>query len=167
MAIKLGVSRRLNTRLSEALPVGSGFFKNINHCPFKGLLSPAGTVLLLTYLIRHGALVSSVEITAYLDDDSVPDPGWLEAIDQSSENPAAMGERPHSALKVDTESARLFSHDPGEAYNRPEQFGVDRSHPRWFEIRGLGDWAWVQHVSAPQRSRCGPSSMSEPGPQRI
>jgi glycosyltransferase involved in cell wall biosynthesis len=88
---------------------------------------------------NRGALVSSAVVVAYLDDDSVPEPSWLEALDHAFDNPAVMGASGKTVpLKIEAESERMFSLIRGEAYNRPTHIIVDRSNAQWFEISGFG-----------------------------
>jgi cellulose synthase/poly-beta-1,6-N-acetylglucosamine synthase-like glycosyltransferase len=88
---------------------------------------------------NRGALVSSADIIAYLDDDSVPEPDWLTGIAYEFRDPQVMGVSGKTIpLKVETDSEILFSKVRGEVYNRPEPLVVDKNTPYWFEICGFG-----------------------------
>jgi len=88
---------------------------------------------------NRGALVSSADVIAYLDDDSVPEKGWLTGLAAEFEDPMVMGVGGKTIpLKVETDSERLFAQVRGDAYNRPSPLVVDRKTPYWFEICGFG-----------------------------
>jgi glycosyltransferase involved in cell wall biosynthesis len=88
---------------------------------------------------NRGALVSSADVIAYLDDDSVPEQGWLSSLAAEFEDPMVMGVGGKTLpLKVETESEKLFANLRGGAYNRPSPLVVDRGTPYWFEICGFG-----------------------------
>lgn len=88
---------------------------------------------------NRGALVSNADIVAYLDDDSVPEPGWLTGLAAEFVDPQVMGAGGKTIpLKVETESEKLFAKVRGSAYNRPAPLVVDRETPYWFEICGFG-----------------------------
>jgi cellulose synthase/poly-beta-1,6-N-acetylglucosamine synthase-like glycosyltransferase len=88
---------------------------------------------------NRGALVSSDDIIAYLDDDSIPEPGWLSAVAREFADPKVMGVGGKTVpLRVVTDSERLFAQVRGTAYNRPASLVVDRETPYWFEICGFG-----------------------------
>ena len=88
---------------------------------------------------NRGALVSSADIIAYVDDDSVPEPGWLAGLAQEFADPLVMGVGGKTVpLRIETDSERLFAQVRGGAYNRPASLLVDRATPYWFEICGFG-----------------------------
>ena len=88
---------------------------------------------------NRGALVSSADIIAYLDDDSVPEPEWLAGLAEEFRDPAVMGVGGKTIpLRLETDSEKLFAEVRGTAYNRPAPLVVDRSTPYWFEICGFG-----------------------------
>lgn len=88
---------------------------------------------------NRGALVSTSEIIAYLDDDSVPEPGWLRGLAAEFDDDAVMAVGGKTVpLKLESESERLFARVRGKAYNRPSRISVDSKTPFWFEICGFG-----------------------------
>ena len=88
---------------------------------------------------NRGALISSADIVAYLDDDSVPEPGWLAGFAVEFENPKVMAASGKTVpLRTETESEQLFNRMRGGAYDRSARLVVDKNEPRWFEICGFG-----------------------------
>lgn len=88
---------------------------------------------------NRGALVSDAEIIAYLDDDSLPEPNWLQGLANEFADPDVMAVGGKTIpLRTQTESELLFSQVRGGAYNRPAPLVVDKSSPSWFEICGFG-----------------------------
>lgn len=89
---------------------------------------------------NRGALATTGDVIAYLDDDSVPEPGWLAGFARAFENePAIMGAAGRVIpLRLETESEKLFARLRGNAYQREEALLLDRRNPRWFEIAGFG-----------------------------
>jgi glycosyltransferase involved in cell wall biosynthesis len=88
---------------------------------------------------NRGALVSSADVIAYLDDDSVPEPGWLAGLADEFRDKDVMGVGGKTIpLRLETDSEKLFADVRGSAYNRPAPLVVDRNTPYWFEICGFG-----------------------------
>jgi len=88
---------------------------------------------------NRGALVSTAEVVAYLDDDSVPEPGWLAAFAHEFDDERVMAASGKTIpIQTDTESEVLFAKVRGGAYDRSAHLVVNRDHPRWFEICGFG-----------------------------
>ena len=88
---------------------------------------------------NRGALVSSADVIAYLDDDSVPEKGWLTGLADEFRDPMVMGVGGKTVpLQVESEAERLFAQVRGNAYNRPAPLVVDSNTPYWFEICGFG-----------------------------
>jgi glycosyltransferase involved in cell wall biosynthesis len=88
---------------------------------------------------NRGALVSSADIIAYLDDDSIPEPQWLSGLSQEFEDPLVMAVGGRTIpVRVETEAERLFAQLRGNSYNHPSRIVVDKSTPRWFEQCSFG-----------------------------
>jgi glycosyltransferase involved in cell wall biosynthesis len=88
---------------------------------------------------NRGALVSGADIIAYLDDDSIPEAGWLAGMMREFDDPQVMAVGGRTMpLRLETDSERLFAEVRGLAYNRPSRLTVDRNTPSWFDICGFG-----------------------------
>jgi cellulose synthase/poly-beta-1,6-N-acetylglucosamine synthase-like glycosyltransferase len=91
---------------------------------------------------NRAARLCRSEVVAYLDDDAVPEPGWLSAVAREFGDPLVMAVSGRiCALRVDTEAERLFAALGG--FDQGEQRRVvDQGTPDWFELAnfgGLGD----------------------------
>jgi cellulose synthase/poly-beta-1,6-N-acetylglucosamine synthase-like glycosyltransferase len=91
---------------------------------------------------NHGALVCRSEIVAYLDDDAVPERGWLSALVREFRDQRVMAATGQARpLTVNTEAERLFASMGGFDHGE-ERRVVDRRVRGWFELAnfgGLGD----------------------------
>jgi len=87
---------------------------------------------------NRGAREASGDIVAYLDDDSLPEAGWLAALLEEFRDPrvAAVTGR-ILPERAETEAERLFLElgalDCGEQYRK-----FDAATPRWFEMANFG-----------------------------
>jgi len=86
-----------------------------------------------------GARASNAEIVAYLDDDAVPEPGWLANLVSEFRNPLVMAAAGRILpLRVRTEAERLFALKGG--FDRGlARLSVDQGTPHWFEKASFGD----------------------------
>jgi cellulose synthase/poly-beta-1,6-N-acetylglucosamine synthase-like glycosyltransferase len=85
---------------------------------------------------NRGALESTSDLIAYIDDDAIPEPRWLSSIASAFEDPrvmAAAGRVIPSQSSQTNSSVSL----PGMREGRP-QWVVDLNNPYWFEIANFG-----------------------------
>jgi O-antigen biosynthesis protein len=81
-----------------------------------------------------GARACSSEVIAFIDDDAVPDPGWLEHL-------AAPFDDPHVAVATGRTLPLLEAADASASDVTdlgPSVIRLDRRHPRWFEMASFG-----------------------------
>ncbi len=83
-----------------------------------------------------GARSSDSEIVAYLDDDAVPEPAWLEALIQEFCDPQVMAVTGR-VRPLETESPTSRSGEDSPA-DREGSIAVDRDSPSWFELTNFG-----------------------------
>ena len=86
-----------------------------------------------------GARAATGELVAYLDDDALPDPGWLRALAAEFDDPAVMAVagdvRP---MSLETEAERLHERVTGLASLRGRRRVIDRATRGWFETVTFG-----------------------------
>lgn len=88
---------------------------------------------------NRGAAASHAEIVAYLDDDCIPEPGWLSALAIEFKDPQVMAVSGRILpLVVETEVERLVEAMGGFEVSNPERRIVDRQTPQWFEMACFG-----------------------------
>ena len=91
---------------------------------------------------NRAARLCRSEIVAYLDDDAVPEPGWLAAVVREFRDPQVMAVSGRIlSLRVTTEGEKLFAAMGGFDHGEQRRV-VDRQTPHWFELAnfgGLGD----------------------------
>jgi glycosyltransferase involved in cell wall biosynthesis len=94
----------------------------------------------LSHARNVGARVSRGDIVAYLDDDAVADPNWLEALASEFEDPdvaAVVGRC--LPLKIDTEAERVWTKLHGPNWGSEHRVLVGRNSPGWFTTAIFGD----------------------------
>ena len=79
-----------------------------------------------------GARSCNSEFVAYLDDDCLPEPGWLPALLGAFSDPQVIAAAGRIVAPASEESVR------GALDFGPEPRVLDRNHPRWFEIANFG-----------------------------
>ena len=88
---------------------------------------------------NRGALVSAADVLAYLDDDALPEPGWLAAFADAFVDERVMGVAGRTVpLSLESDAEKLYASVRGAAYNRAEPLVVDANTPDWFAIAGFG-----------------------------
>lgn len=86
-----------------------------------------------------GAQACTTEIVAYLDDDAIPEPGWLSGLVQEFKDPLVMAVTGQiRASRVETEAERLCAMIGGTKIGGEERRVVDSATPNWFEMANFG-----------------------------
>ncbi|HEY3107277.1 MAG TPA: glycosyltransferase [Chloroflexota bacterium] len=88
---------------------------------------------------NRGARESQGDLIAYLDDDALPEPGWLAALERELDDPAVMAVagriRP---TRLETAAECLFEATGGFTPNRGSRRVVDTDTPGWFGLTNFG-----------------------------
>src|SRR5688572_13183222 len=85
-----------------------------------------------------GARACRTEIVAYLDDDAIPEPGWLTNVVAEFDDPSVMAVTGKILpIEIDTEAERLFERLGGFGSHETRKV-LDRTTPSWFEIACFG-----------------------------
>lgn len=87
---------------------------------------------------NRGAQASAGEVVAYIDDDAVPEPGWLEAITREFEDPRVMMVAGR-VLPLSAAAGRdRVGHPLGGPVHAGTRLVVDRATSYWFELANFG-----------------------------
>lgn len=93
----------------------------------------------LSHARNTGALLSKAEIVAYLDDDAVAEPEWVNELAKEFEDPDVMAVAGSCApLKVETEAEHLWLQVFGSGWGPERRMLVDRNSPGWFAYTAFG-----------------------------
>jgi glycosyltransferase involved in cell wall biosynthesis len=88
---------------------------------------------------NRGAREARGEVVAYLDDDALPEPGWLAGLERELGDPEVMAVagriRP---ARLETAAECLFEATGGFTPNRGCRRVVDAGTPGWFELTNFG-----------------------------
>jgi glycosyltransferase involved in cell wall biosynthesis len=88
---------------------------------------------------NRGARACDTEILAFLDDDSVPEPGWLLGLANEFQDPLVMAASgPTEALAVETEAERFCALAAASHPNGHGPRVIDRLSPHWLEMANFG-----------------------------
>jgi glycosyltransferase involved in cell wall biosynthesis len=83
---------------------------------------------------NRGARACGTEVVAFLDDDSIPEPGWLSAVAREFLDPEVMAVSGRVfPVQVETEAEHLFERVGGFDVGG-QRWELDRRHPLWFEL---------------------------------
>ena len=88
---------------------------------------------------NRGARHCEAEILAFLDDDAVPHPHWLNGLAREFQDPPVMAVAGQVvALSLETEAERLSAEIGGSEIGGAERKAVDQATPSWFELSNFG-----------------------------
>ena len=84
---------------------------------------------------NHAAKISKAEVIAYLDDDAVPEPGWLAALTREFKDPQVMIVVGRTApISLETDAEKTCALAGGYDSRGDERRIVDRERAFWFEM---------------------------------
>ena len=93
----------------------------------------------LSHVRNFGAQACNTEIVAYLDDDAIPEEGWLSGLVWEFEDPLVMAVAGQiCALSVETEAEHLCAMLGGTRRGGDDRRVVDSTSPNWFEMANFG-----------------------------
>jgi cellulose synthase/poly-beta-1,6-N-acetylglucosamine synthase-like glycosyltransferase len=88
---------------------------------------------------NRGARAAGGDIVAYLDDDTIAEPGWLTGLVREFEDERVMAVTGRILpTKVETDAERVFAALGGFSVGEEGHRVLDRDEPRWFELACFG-----------------------------
>jgi glycosyltransferase involved in cell wall biosynthesis len=87
---------------------------------------------------NHGALQSSAEVVAYIDDDAVAEPGWLAALGVEFSDPTVATVTGRIRAANGREAERLWSESGGAPLGADSRIVFDRNLPQWYGVAAFG-----------------------------
>jgi cellulose synthase/poly-beta-1,6-N-acetylglucosamine synthase-like glycosyltransferase len=94
---------------------------------------------------NRGALASTADLVAFVDDDAVPQPGWLFALSAEFADPRVMAATGRIVLEAASAEPEVLRECAAYDKRRPDRhLVIDREHPDWRSLTnfgGLGDGA--------------------------
>lgn len=93
----------------------------------------------LSHARNLAARACETEVLVYLDDDAVPEAGWLGALASEFQDPKVMAVVGRCVpMNVETEAERLWVKVYGPGFGVKDRLVLDRTVPDWFEYANFG-----------------------------